>query len=111
MSRYGVLLKLTSYVLVILFFISFNIDSKKALDNITEESEKDGYTYTQSQKQIIDEVTVLEDNHNPETDISNQKQSVPLTHTFVKIFGSFWTILLAFILRITGSILTPMRIS
>lgn len=108
MSRYGVLLKGISLILVILFFIAFNIDSKSSLDEELGVYKNMKENYNQSHQQ--NETTVSDEDYNSGPDISSQKPSVPLSHTFAKIFGSFWVIILALGLGITGRIIAPRKL-
>ena len=108
MSRYGVLLKWISGVLLVLGIISIHIDSKSSLNEELGAYKNMKENYNQSQEQ--NETTASEEDYNSETDISSQKPSVPLTHTFARIFGSFWIIILAIGLGITGRILAPRKL-
>ena len=108
MSRYGVILKSISLILIILFFIAINIDTKSILDE-----ELDVYKNMQensNQSQLLNETTVSEEDYNSGTDISTTKPSIPLTHTFARIFASFWIIILAIGLGITGRIIAPRKL-
>ncbi len=108
MSRYGVILKSISLILVVLFFIAINIDTKSILDDELAVYKQ----MNENNKQEQEQIDTSNDNEvydaNEITMIENT--SLPLSHTFAKIFGSFWTIILAIILGISGRIIAPKKL-
>ncbi len=103
MANYGDLLKWMGSLLAILFFISLMIGTDSSLDEELEVYKNMKENYNQSHQQ--NERTDFEEDYNSETNISTKKKSVPLTHTFARIFGSFWIIVLTVGMRITARIL------
>ena len=108
MSRYGVILKLISLILIILFFIAINMDNKSILDEELTVYKKMNENNTQNQEQIA--IRADEEGFEANDVIVSENKSVPKTQTFAKIFGSFWIIVLAIIIGITGRILAPRRL-